>query len=63
MMWPGPVIGNAKEVGKPTIAAWMGGKEVRAARQMLTESNIPTYATPEEAVRTYVNMYRYGKKS
>jgi acetyltransferase len=55
------VVDTAKKAHKPTIAAWMGTKEVRAAREILTENNIPTNATPEQAVKTYANMYRYKR--
>lgn len=51
----------AKESWKPIITAWMGGRYIRRAREMLIRNNIPTYETPEEAVRTYVNMFRYKR--
>ena len=28
---------------------------------MLVQNNIPAYETPEEAVKTYVNMFRYKR--
>jgi acetyltransferase len=49
----------AKNNSKPVIAAWMGGKGVREARDIFVASSIPSYDTPEEAVRTYVNMCKY----
>lgn len=55
------IVGVAKKAYKPITTAWMGTKEVRAARDILTENNIPTNATPEQAVKTYVNMYRYKR--
>ncbi|HUL36350.1 MAG TPA: bifunctional acetate--CoA ligase family protein/GNAT family N-acetyltransferase [Thermodesulfobacteriota bacterium] len=55
------VIDNAKEAWKPIITAWMGAKEVRAAMEKFAQNNIPSYETPEEAVRAYVNMYRYRR--
>ena len=39
----------------------MGGGEVREGREILLKNNIPTYDTPEEAVRTYLYMYRYER--
>ena len=42
-----------KEGGEAHHAAWIGGKEVRKGREMLVESGIPAYETPEDAVRTY----------
>ncbi|HEY3277139.1 MAG TPA: bifunctional acetate--CoA ligase family protein/GNAT family N-acetyltransferase [Syntrophorhabdaceae bacterium] len=55
------VMDSAKETGKPVIAAWMGGRQVRAGREMLVQNNIPAYDTPEQAVKTYVNMFRYKR--
>ena len=51
----------AREAWKPIITTWMGGGDVREAREIFLENNIPTYATPEEAVRTYLYMYSYER--
>lgn len=36
---------------KPVITAWLGGEAVVEARGVLAAAGLPTYATPEEAVR------------
>lgn len=46
---------------KPIITVWMGGQSVQKAKQIILRNNIPAYDTPEEAVRTYLYMYRYGR--
>ncbi|HVN95016.1 MAG TPA: bifunctional acetate--CoA ligase family protein/GNAT family N-acetyltransferase [Syntrophorhabdaceae bacterium] len=51
----------AEKAGKPIIATWMGGKTIEEAKEVLIHSNIPTYVTPEEAVKTYLYMYKYGR--
>jgi acetyltransferase len=51
----------AREAWKPIITTWMGGGDVREAREVFLQNNIPTYATPEEAVRTYLYMYSYER--
>ncbi len=51
----------ASRAGKPVLTAWMGGGEVRGAREILSANNVPTYRTPEEAVRTYLYMYNYDR--
>ncbi len=51
----------AREAYKPVITAWMGTKAVRDGRDILTRNNIPNYRTAEEAIRTYLYMYSYGR--
>ena len=51
----------AKNAWKPIITAWIGGEGVREARALFGQSNIPTYGTPEDAVKTYMYMYSYGR--
>jgi acetyltransferase len=51
----------AKNAWKPIITAWMGGEAVVGAREVFAQNSIPTYDTPEEAVKTYLYMYRYGR--
>jgi acetyltransferase len=51
----------AKNTWKPVLATWMGGKEVKEGRGVFVDNDIPNYDTPEEAVRTYVNMCRYKR--
>jgi acetyltransferase len=51
----------AKKSCKPVIATWMGGEHVEEGRHIFVENSIPSYDTPEEAVRTYMNMCRYRR--
>ena len=46
---------------KPVLTVWMGEESVREARDVFYNSNIPTYSTPEQAVKTYMYMYRYRR--
>ena len=55
------VVRLAHEAWKPVITSWVGGGDVQEARKIFLENNIPTYATPEEAVRTYFYMYSYER--
>ena len=57
----GQVVEFAKTSPKPVIAAWVGGEHVEKGRDVLVRGNIPTYETPEEAVRTYLHMYWYHR--
>ena len=46
---------------KPMLTVWMGEESVRAAREVFYKNDIPTYPTPEEAIKTYMYMYRYRR--
>ncbi len=55
------VAAVAEERVKPVLTVWMGEDEVRAARQVFFTRNIPTYTSPEAAIKTYVYMCRYKR--
>ncbi|HYB75335.1 MAG TPA: GNAT family N-acetyltransferase, partial [Nitrososphaerales archaeon] len=55
------VINSAREKRKPVLTVWMGEKGVVDARRKFSENSIPTYPTPEQAVKTYMYMYRYRR--
>ena len=46
---------------KPFMAVWMGGLDVKAGIEVLNEARIPTFATPEEAVDTFMQMFSYSR--
>ncbi len=46
---------------KPVLTVLMGGQTIREGRRIFSEAGVPTYETPEEAVKTYLGMYRYSK--
>ncbi|HSB07793.1 MAG TPA: bifunctional acetate--CoA ligase family protein/GNAT family N-acetyltransferase [Thermodesulfobacteriota bacterium] len=51
----------AKMSSKPIIAAWIGGKEAQEGREIFFENHIPTYETPEDAVKAYLCLYDYRR--
>jgi len=55
------VADSVKNAWKPVIATWMGAEDVREGSRIFVENSIPNYDTPEEAVRTYMNMCRYKR--
>nr|WP_319394290.1 bifunctional acetate--CoA ligase family protein/GNAT family N-acetyltransferase [uncultured Desulfobacter sp.] len=50
-----------KNRGYPVVACWMGGKSISKAVDSLNEAGIPTYDTPERAVRAFLYMVEYTK--
>ncbi|PJF21320.1 MAG: acetyl CoA synthetase subunit alpha [Phototrophicales bacterium] len=47
--------------GKPVLASWMGGADVKAGERILNRANIPTFPYPDTAVRLFNNMWRYNE--
>jgi acetyltransferase len=43
----------------PLFTVWMGGGLVKSAREFLNEKTVPTFVTPEQAVRSFIYLYRY----
>ena len=46
--------------GKPILASWMGGANVKAGERILNQADIPTFPYPDTAVRLFNNMWRYS---
>jgi acetyltransferase len=60
--------GTAVEIGiiahsaeKPILTAWMGGLKVREGITILNRAKIPTYNTPEQAVRAFMHLVSYKR--
>ncbi len=50
----------AKLNGKPILASWMGGADVAAGEQILTQAGVPTFSYPDTAARMFQYMWRYS---
>ena len=46
---------------KSVITSWMGGESVKPARLIFNRAGIPTFDTPERAVRAFMDLYRYAR--
>ncbi len=46
---------------KTILTSFMGFSAVQEANSILNANNIPTYTTPEQAIRTYMYMYNYQR--
>lgn len=51
----------ASHAHKPVLAAWMGGLMVSEGIQILNEAGIPSYTTPEKAVRAFMHLVSYAR--
>ncbi len=52
---------NRGSSGKTILASFMGHGVVEEANRIFNENNIPTYSTPEQAIKTYQYMYQYRR--
>lgn len=43
----------------PIFTTWLGDESVLTSREFLNSKGIPTFVTPEQAVRSFIYMYRY----
>ena len=46
---------------KPVLAAWMGGRAVAEGIQVLNRAGLPTYDTPQNAVRAFMHLVSYAR--
>jgi acetyltransferase len=46
---------------KPVLASWMGGASVRPGRDFLNQAGIPTFDSPEDAIRAFLHMVEYER--
>lgn len=53
---------SRKYCNKTILTSFMGHEKVEEANRIFNENNIPTYSTPEQAVKTYMYMYQYKLK-
>ncbi|MCK2184293.1 bifunctional acetate--CoA ligase family protein/GNAT family N-acetyltransferase [Halomonas getboli] len=45
----------------PTLTCWLGDATPTAARRLFAEHQIPTYETPEQAIRAFWHLHQYWR--
>ncbi|MDH7514693.1 MAG: bifunctional acetate--CoA ligase family protein/GNAT family N-acetyltransferase [Bacteroidota bacterium] len=56
------VVGErARTTQKPVLAAWLGGASMREGIRILNDAGVPTYTTPEQAVRAFMTLVSWGR--
>ena len=45
----------------PIITSWVGGTDMQKGRDIFNQVGIPTFDTPERAVRAFMDIYRFSK--
>jgi acetyltransferase len=54
-------IAKYADLGKPLLAAFMGGDTVSDAEGLMSRGGIPTFAFPDDAVRVFNYMWKYSE--
>ncbi len=55
------LVRNKAYQNKTILTSFMGFGAVQEANSILNANNIPTYSTPEQAIKTYMTMYQYQR--
>ncbi|EKE72130.1 bifunctional acetate--CoA ligase family protein/GNAT family N-acetyltransferase [Oceanibaculum indicum] len=55
------IIETAKESKRTLLTNWLGDPAAADARHLFTEQRIPTYHTPEQAVRGFMDLVRFRR--
>lgn len=45
----------------PIITSWVGGVDMHKGRDIFNQAGIPTFDTPERAVRAFMDIYRFAQ--
>ncbi|MCX6249397.1 MAG: GNAT family N-acetyltransferase [Bacteroidetes bacterium] len=46
---------------KPMLCAWLGGQSMHEADDILVDAGIPSYKTPEQAIRAFMTLVAYSR--
>ncbi len=55
------LVESAGQGTLPLLASWMGGVDVDPGREILNRAGLPTFDTPERAVRAFMNLHRHSR--
>jgi len=50
-----------REARRPVLSCWIGGDGVAQARKVFADAHLPTYDTPEKAVRAFRQIVQYQR--
>jgi acetyltransferase len=55
------IVDIVRQSDVPILTSWLGGEAAGRARRIFADAEIPTYETPENAVRAFMHMVRYRR--
>lgn len=50
-----------KQFPVPVFTTWLGGRDVEKGRDIFNQAGIPTFDSPERAIRAFMDLYRFTK--
>jgi acetyltransferase len=50
-----------REQSIPIVTSWVGGADMQKGRDLFNQTGIPTFDTPERAVRAFMDIYRFSQ--
>ena len=56
-----PLIPHIKKAKRLTLLSWMGAESSVAARHLFDEAGLPSYETPEQAIRAFLYLTEYQR--
>jgi acetyltransferase len=58
---PASGVSLVEDFHPPLLACWLGGGSLRAGRDVLNRAGIPTFDSPEAAIRAFLHMVQYRR--
>jgi acetyltransferase len=55
------VVSEAHTAGATILTTWLGGAAVEQARNLFAQAGLPSYETPDQAVRAFMHMVNYRR--
>jgi acetyltransferase len=55
------LVSHLQSRSVPTITAWLGGPSVEAGRTLFNQAGIPTFNSPERAIRAFMDLYHFER--
>jgi acetyltransferase len=55
------IVSTLQQIDRTILTSWVGGEAAARARRWFAEAQLPTYDTPEAAVRAFMHMVRYRR--
>jgi acetyltransferase len=55
------LVGVIKDKSIPIITSWVGGANMQKGTEVFNQAGIPTFDTPERAVRAFMDIYRFSQ--